>query len=157
MRIGCMEDRKFPTFSHDSKDNRKQPVEEWSQRYKRDLYTRVGITEEQFAKIEPLIKQAQVDFRRLREQSFQKVSEVAQKFDQTVSALLTEEQKPKYQQLIIERLERIKKMDRDRMRPPKGDAPPDRPPPPPPNGGDVPPPPPGPETDQPKPARGTPS
>jgi Spy/CpxP family protein refolding chaperone len=152
MRIGHTNYHKGSPFSAESKEQRRRPVEDWSKRFDHDLIHRVGVTPEQRAKMEPLIQETRANFRHLREQSFQKAGEIAQKFDEQISALLTEEQKPKYQQLVNERNERLKHMEPDRMRMPKPGFPPPGPPPEAP-GGSVPPPDQPPAEEGPQPAK----
>lgn len=133
MRVACSP-RHHQNLIRDRHDDSKRPVEAWSKRFQRDMTERVGVTAEQSAKLEPLVQQAQTDLRTFRTQAFQKMEEMAAQFDENVLRLLTEEQKPKYEQLVKERKERLKSMDASRggrlLRLPGGEPPPPPPPPP---------------------------
>lgn len=115
MRIGCNKTGKKQEPSAQVQNQPRRPVEEWSKRFQKDFGTKVGITPDQQALLDPLIQTAQVEFRRLRDQFGTQAADVTERLDGQVMALLTPEQKPKYEQLIKERQERLKKkMDDER-------------------------------------------
>jgi uncharacterized membrane protein len=147
MRIGCNKTGKKPEPSTQVQSQPRRPVEEWSRRFQKDFVTKVGITPEQQTQLDPLIQVAQVEFRQLREHFGQQAADVTERLDGQVMALLTPEQKTKYEQIIKERQERLKKMEAERAaradRPPKPDGQPSggKQPPPPPSAEKLPPPP----------------
>lgn len=140
MRIGCNQTAKKPEPSAQVSAQPRRPIEEWSKRFQKDFATKVGVTPEQQIQLDPLIQAAQVEFRSLREHFGQKAADITERLDAQVMELLTPEQKPKYEQMIKERQERLKKkLDNERaargerLHGPGG--------PPPPSGDNMPPPP----------------
>ncbi|MFT3867338.1 MAG: hypothetical protein QM715_02460 [Nibricoccus sp.] len=140
LRMACEKGNRKTEPTTQVQNQPRRPVEEWSARFQKLFIEKVGITPEQKAQLDPFIQTAQAEFRQLREQSFHEMGNITEKLDAQVMALLTEEQKPKYQQLIIERQERFKKKEAERA---AAMARGDRPPPPPPAGEKPPPPPAG--------------
>jgi Spy/CpxP family protein refolding chaperone len=132
MRVGCNKNTKKTEPSTQTQSPPRRPVEEWSKRFQKDFATKVGITPEQQVQIDPLIQAAQVEFRQLREQFGQHAADVTERLDGQIIALLTPEQKVKYEQIITERHERMKKMEAERAA--RGDHPPKPVGPPPPMG-----------------------
>lgn len=113
-RIACAKAPHRPS-SKEFREPPRRPVEEWSRRFEHEVIKRVGVTPEQWSRLEVLVQKAQADFRHLREQSFQKAGEVTEQFDRDVMAVLTPEQQPKYQELIKERQDRLKKIEAERF------------------------------------------
>lgn len=142
LRMACEQGKKKPEPTAQAQSQPRRPVEEWSNRFKKEFSTRVGITPEQQASIEPLVVEAQVEFRQLREHFGQQAADVSERLEAHVMTLLTEEQKPKYQQMINERLERFRKKEAERAAAAAAAASRGEPPPGPPHRGDRPPPPP---------------
>jgi Spy/CpxP family protein refolding chaperone len=139
LRLGCAQEKKKPEPTAQVQNQPRRPVEEWSVRFQKLFVEKVGITPEQKTQLDPFIQTAQTEFRRVREQSFQEMGNITEQLDAQVMALLTDEQKPKYDQLIKERLERFRKKDAERAAAAaaaaRGEPPPqrgDRPPMPPP-------------------------
>ena len=128
MRIGCNKTNKKQEPSTQTQNQPRRPVEEWSKRFQKDFVTKVGITPEQQTQLDPLIQAAQVEFRHLREQFGQQAADVTERLDGQVMALLTPAQIIKYELIIKERQERLKKMEAERAA--RGDRPgrPDGPP-----------------------------
>jgi len=132
MRVACDKGGKKPEPSAQTQSPPRRPVEEWSKRFQKDFATKVGITPEQQAQIDPLVQAALIEFRQLREQFGQHAADVTEKLDSQIIALLTPEQKGKYELIIQERHERMKRMEAERAargdRPPKPGGPPAPPP-----------------------------
>jgi hypothetical protein len=144
LRMACEQGKKKPEPTAQVQNQPRRPVEEWSVRFQKLFVEKVGITPEQKIQLDPFIQTAQTEFRRVREQSFQEMGNITEKLDAQVMVFLTEDQKPKYDQLIKERLERFRKKDAERAAAAaRGEAPnrPGPPPPPPPATEKLPPPP----------------
>lgn len=129
MRIGCNQSNKKPEPSAQVQNQPRRPVEEWSKRFQKDFASKVGVTPEQQTQLDPLIQATQVEFRGLREHFGQRAADLTERLDAQVMELLTPEQKPKYEQMIKERQERLKKkLDNERAsrgeRPQKPNGPP---------------------------------
>jgi len=146
MRIGCNQNSKKPEPSAQVQNQPRRPVEDWSKRFQKDFVTKVGITPEQQTQLDPLIQAAQVEFRSLREHVGQQAADLTERLDGQVMELLTPEQKPKYEQMIKERQERLKKKMDDERAARGGDRPHKPGGPPLPSGENMPPPPPPPGT-----------
>lgn len=114
LRMACQQGNKKPEPTAQAQSQPRRPVEEWSNRFKKEFSTRVGITPEQQSSIDPLVVEAQVEFRHLREHYGQQAADVSERLESHVMMLLTDEQKPKYQQMINERLERFRKKEAER-------------------------------------------
>lgn len=126
LRMACEKAQKKPTQQAQAQGQPRRPVEEWSKRFQKDFATRVGVTSEQQTQLDPFIQSAQSDYRSLRESFIQQMADISEKLDGQVMALLDDEQKPKYEQMIKERLERLKKMEAEHAKgehPPKSDGP----------------------------------
>jgi len=139
LRVACEKGNKKSETTAQVQNQPRRPVEEWSMRFQKLFAEKVGITPEQKTQLDPFIQTAQAEFRRVREQSFHEMGDITDKLDAQVMALLTDEQKPKYEQLITERQERFKKKEAERAAAvARGEPPPG-----PPHRGDRPPMPPG--------------
>jgi len=145
LRIGCTKATKQPEPTAQAQNPQRRPIDEWTKRLKKEFISRLVITPEQEAKLDPVFQEAQAELRVYREQFSEQTNVVQQKLDAKLMSLLTDEQKIKYEQLIKERQERKKKMDAERAAaaargesPPKPGGPPPGTP-----GEKLPPPPPG--------------
>ncbi len=143
MRIGCNQGKKKPEPSAQVQNQPRRPVEEWSKRFQKDFVTKVGVTPEQQAQLDPFIQAAQVEFRSLRGQFGQQAADLTEHLDGQVMEILTPEQKPKYEQMIKERQDRLKKKLEDERaargeHPPVPGSPPPGTPPPVPTGSSAP-------------------
>lgn len=114
LRVACQKDGKKPEPTAQAQNQPRRPVEEWSNRFKKDFTTRVGVTPDQQAQIDPIVAEAQAEFRVLREHFGQQAADVTDRLDAQVLKLLTEEQRPKYELMIKERQERFKKKEAER-------------------------------------------
>lgn len=155
MRIGCNKAKVKPEPTAQAQNPQRRPIDEWTKRQKKEFIERLSIPPEQEAKLDPVFQDAQAELRVYREQFSEQTNVVMKKLDGQLMALLTDEQKSKYEQLIKERQERKKKMDADRAAAAaRGDRPPG---PPPPGGKPFSPPPSGDKQVPPPPSTGTPS
>lgn len=114
LRIGRDQALAKPEPAAQAQTPPRRPIDEWSKRLRKEFITRLGITPEQEAKIDPVFQATQAELRIHREQFSEQINVVLQKLDTQLMALLTDEQKPKYEQLIKERQERKKKMEAER-------------------------------------------
>lgn len=114
LRMACEQGKKKPEPTAQAQNQPRRPVEEWSNRFQKEFTTRVGLLPEQQAQIDPVVAEARTEFRVLREQFGQQAADVSERLEAQVMKLLTDEQKPKYQQMINERLERFRKKEAER-------------------------------------------
>jgi Spy/CpxP family protein refolding chaperone len=96
------------------------------------LAGRLELSDEQKAKIRPILAQAQTDFQQLRRQHVRDVAQMMDRVHGEVAALLTPSQKVKLDELRQEfraRADRMRREFRGGNPPPDGDGPPpDQPP-----------------------------
>lgn len=114
LRMACEQDKTKTKPTAQAQTPPRRPIEEWSNRFKKDFNTRVSTTPEQQALIAPVVLAAQAEFRLLREHFGQQAADVSDRLDSQVMKLLTDEQKPKYELMIKERQERFKKKEAER-------------------------------------------
>ena len=139
LRMACEQGKRKNEPTTQGQSQPRRPVEEWSNRFRKDFNTRVGITPEQQAEIAPVVLAAQAEFRQLREHFGQQAADVSERLDAQVMKLLTDEQKAKYEQIIKERQERFKKKEAERAAAAAAAAARGEPPPGPPHRGEKPP------------------
>lgn len=86
-----------------------------------ELKTRLSLTDDQYAKVDSILKDQLAEMTKLRENSggdFQSIrpamTELREKTDKKIEALLTEEQKQEYKKLLEERTARRQQMMQQR-------------------------------------------
>lgn len=108
--------------------------DQWSSGKLKVLTERLDLTPSQVEQLRPIMKRDTDELNRLRESSMKETQRVFQRMESDIAALLTAEQKVKFDELNKEMRERMQKIMKDRR--PGGFGGPGRPP------GDLPPPPP---------------
>jgi hypothetical protein len=116
--------------------------EMWGPAHLKMLERRLELTPRQMERLRPLVRRDVEDLNRLRQQGFQETRRIIERMERDISAVLTPEQKAKFEEFNAERRERARRMLEQRRG--RGDR---RGPPsfehgPPPDGRDAPPPPP---------------
>lgn len=124
--------------------------ENWGPARLKMLEKHLDLSAEQIERLKPIIRRDVEDLNRLRQQGFQETRRILERMEKDISAILTAEQKGKFQQLNAEMRERARRMIEQRRNerhekgerpdkgerrgPPRGEAGPrgDAPPPPPP-------------------------
>jgi uncharacterized membrane protein len=111
-RIACTKANKQTPAP--AQNPQRRPIDEWSKRLKKEFITRLSITPEQEASLDPIFQEAQAELRVHRELFSKQAGAIMERLDGKLMTTLTPEQKLKYEELIKERQERQKKMEADR-------------------------------------------
>lgn len=106
-------------------DTRNKHKEDFSDRVMRHYVDRLKLSEEQVAKIRPIVTAASEEMRSIRTEWFKDTRVVADKMNHDVAEVLTPEQKIEFEKYNREMEERWKRMTRRKPpEPPKGERPP---------------------------------
>lgn len=112
--------------------------ENWGPARLKKLEEQLNLTPEQIERLKPIVRRDVEDMNRLRQQGFQETRRILERMERDIAAVLTPEQKAKFEKLNEEMRERARRMMERRERgekterrgpPPEGK---DGPPPPPP-------------------------
>jgi len=115
--------------------------ERWGPERLRSLDKRLGLTDAQKKQLEPIIRRDTEELGKLRQSGFAEARRILQRMDADIAAVLTPEQRVKFEQFNAEVRERMRRANERRERGEKREG---RPPGPPPEGKEgLPPPPPG--------------
>jgi Spy/CpxP family protein refolding chaperone len=111
----------------------------WVARRIENVARELELTPAQMERVRPIVKRNVEELTKLTRQSMQPVHEILGRMETEISALLTPEQRTKYEQIMKERREVRRRMqDQHGMRGERERRPDDRPPPPPPKPGEQP-------------------
>jgi len=115
MRIVCVKAKNRPaSMGEGHSPSAHHPIDDWAKRKQKEFVTRLELTPEQQIKTDALLQGAQTEFRKVREHSFQQIGEIASRLDAQIMVLLSAAQQTKFQQIIKEREERLKKAAAER-------------------------------------------
>ncbi len=114
LRVACERYKRQSSAVSPAQTAQRRPIEEWSQRFKKEFDEHIVTTPAQQAQIDPIVNEAQIEFRTLRERFGRQAADVSEKLDARIMAVLDEAQRPRYQQMINERLERFRKKEAER-------------------------------------------
>ncbi len=125
-----------------SKIRERGAPEQWGPARLKMLADRLALTPEQIDRLKPIVRRDVEDLNRLRQQSFQETRRILERMERDIAAVLTPEQKRKFEDLNKEMRDRARRMFEMRRgerreggrdgRPPGGPGGEDGPPPPPP-------------------------
>jgi len=90
------------------------PPAEWKRQYIDETRSRLGLTDDQVAKLSALLDQTDARFREVREHDNQMVRQIREEHYEHVRAILTAEQIPKYEKLHAEREAKAKEQEHHR-------------------------------------------
>ncbi len=109
--------------------NQRVATEKWAPEHLRKLSERLELTPAQVEKLKPIVHRNMEEIGRLRSDSMKETRAVFERMEREIAALLTPEQKTKFDELNRQKRERLRKLMDKRQ----GDEPRDgaRPPPPP--------------------------
>jgi Spy/CpxP family protein refolding chaperone len=115
---------------------RRMPPDQWGQSRLKMLSEHLSLTPDQQTKLQPILQRDMDDLARIRNSSMSESRKIFERMEQDISALLTPEQKQKFDEMNRERHDRFQRMMHERgpggPRRPHGEEPDGPPPPPPP-------------------------
>jgi hypothetical protein len=89
---------------------------EWRRSYIEESRTRLSLTEDQVAKLTAILDTTDARFREVREHDNQSIRQIREEHFEKVRAMLTPEQRPKYEQLHKEREAKAKVQEQQKKR-----------------------------------------
>ena len=115
MRIVCVKAKNKAAFRGEGlPPPPHHPIDDWAKRKQKEFISRLELTPEQQIKTDALLQEAQIEFRKVREHSLQQIGEIASHLDAQIMSLLSAAQQSKFQQIIKEREERLRKAAAER-------------------------------------------
>jgi hypothetical protein len=89
---------------------------QWRQQYMDESRSRLGLTDDQMAKLSAIMDQTDARFHDVRERENQEIGRIREEHFERVRMILTEEQTPKYEKLHAERQAKAKLQEQQQNR-----------------------------------------